>query len=243
MQERAGAARQQILLDMEAGDQASSAVKLHDDRLVVRRRDTERGKQALNDGSPPSERRPTKPPAERASIAPSYLDPFMKVARQRSVALVAVREGCAAAATCASCRSPIRRCGARRASFRRLLQTISYVPDDAAPAAPPRPARPPRPLCRTPPRREIESVPGTPVKRARRRPEAALRLSPTSTAGRAAIPVRPVTVSSSRKPARRRPTRRWRSSTAFSASPPTISPNTPRSWPSSSMPALCDLRA
>ena len=75
----------------------------------------------------------------RKSIAPSYLDPFMKVARQRkNVALVAVREE-----LCGGCHVRV---------MPKLIQEVRrstglipcdsckrflYVPDDAAPAAEP----------------------------------------------------------------------------------------------------------
>ena len=134
---------EQILLDMEAGDKAGSAVKVHDDRLVVRRRETERGKQALNERLAALQKEKSANEADqtelRKSIAPSYLDPFMKVARQRkNVALVAVREE-----LCGGCHVRV---------MPKLIQLVRrstglipcdsckrflYVPDDAVPAAAP----------------------------------------------------------------------------------------------------------
>jgi predicted nucleic acid-binding Zn-ribbon protein len=134
---------EQILIDMEEGDKAGSAVKVHDERLVVRRRDTDRGKQALNERLAALKQEKAANETDQAelrkSIAPSYLDPFMKVARQRkNVALVAVREE-----LCGGCHVRV---------MPKLIQLVRrstglipcdsckrflYVPDDAAPAAPP----------------------------------------------------------------------------------------------------------
>src|SRR5580765_8541312 len=127
---------------MEATDKAGSAVKVHDDRLGVRRRETDLGKQTLNERLAALKKEKAANEADQAelrkTIAPNYLDPFMKVARQRkNVALVAVREE-----LCGGCHVRV---------MPKLIQLVRrstglipcdsckrflYVPDDAAPAAP-----------------------------------------------------------------------------------------------------------
>jgi predicted nucleic acid-binding Zn-ribbon protein len=72
---------EQILLDMEAGDKAGSAVKVHDDRLGVRGARPSAGKQALNERLAALQRggqsaNEADQAELRKSIAPSYLEPF-----------------------------------------------------------------------------------------------------------------------------------------------------------------------
>jgi predicted nucleic acid-binding Zn-ribbon protein len=129
---------EQILLDMEAADKAGSATKVHDDRLAQRRRETDKGKQALHDRLAALKTDKAANEADQASlrgsIAALYLDPFLKVARQRKgLALVAVREE-----LCGGCHVRV---------MPKLIQQVRrstglipcdsckrflYVPDDAA---------------------------------------------------------------------------------------------------------------
>ncbi|HEU4400502.1 MAG TPA: C4-type zinc ribbon domain-containing protein [Candidatus Polarisedimenticolia bacterium] len=134
---------EKILIEMEEAEKRNVAVKALDDRLKEKRRATDEGKKRL-DGTLSSLRgEQERLEAERKTLASSipadYLDPFMKVARQRKgIALVAVREE-----LCGGCHvrvmpkliQQVRRATGLIAcdSCKRWL----YVPEDAAPGQAP----------------------------------------------------------------------------------------------------------
>jgi predicted nucleic acid-binding Zn-ribbon protein len=88
---------ERILLDMEEGERHQAAVRMLEDRLRERRRATEDGKKRLDGTLHALRDDKTRLEEERkglaATVSAPYLEPFMKVARQRGgIALVAVRE-------------------------------------------------------------------------------------------------------------------------------------------------------
>jgi hypothetical protein len=89
---------EKILLEMEAGDQRAGDLRAQEEALGRKRRDTADAKTRL-DALLQQLRRETEALGEErrsveATIAPAYLDSFLKVAKQRSgLALVAVRDG------------------------------------------------------------------------------------------------------------------------------------------------------
>jgi uncharacterized protein len=88
---------ERILLEMEETEKRAAAQRAMEDRLKERRRATEEGKKRLDDQAEALRREKADLEAEgrrlAATVPPDYLDPFMKVARQRKgLALVAVRE-------------------------------------------------------------------------------------------------------------------------------------------------------
>ena len=88
---------ERILLEMEESDQHSAVFRQVEERLEAKRRDTEQGKRRLADEVERMKREKAELETERDQIAStihaSFLDPFMKVARQRKgVALVPVEE-------------------------------------------------------------------------------------------------------------------------------------------------------
>jgi hypothetical protein len=132
---------ERILLEMEETEARGAAVRAIEGRLQETRRATEEGKRRLDEMLTRLRRDKEGLEAERetlaATIPSDYLDPFMKVARQRKgVALVEVREE-----LCGGCHvrvMPKLIQQVRRAeglihcdSCKRYL----YVPDDAAPGA------------------------------------------------------------------------------------------------------------
>ena len=87
---------EKILLDMEEAEKGSTAAQALEEKLKERRRATEQGKQALQSRLAEHQKERAGLEKERdalqAVIPGSWLDPFLKVARQRrGLALVAVR--------------------------------------------------------------------------------------------------------------------------------------------------------
>lgn len=88
---------EKILIEMEETEKRNASIRALEDRLKEKRRATEEGKKRLDETQ-----RVLKAETERlleeqrtltAAIPPSFLDPFLRVARQRKgLALVAVRE-------------------------------------------------------------------------------------------------------------------------------------------------------
>lgn len=133
---------EKILLEMEESEKRLAAVRALEETLERRRRDTSQGKTRLEGEIQELKRRAGTLEAERArleaEIPAEYLQPFLKVARQRKgLALVAVREE-----RCGGCHvrvmpkliQQVRRATGLIAcdSCKRWL----YVPDDAShPAA------------------------------------------------------------------------------------------------------------
>jgi len=94
--ERAGL-DEKILLEMEESEKRHAAVRGLEEALERRRRETSQGKARLDAEIQDLKRRAETLEAERveleAGVAPDYLQPFLKVARQRKgLALVAVRD-------------------------------------------------------------------------------------------------------------------------------------------------------
>ena len=94
--ERAGL-DEKILLEMEESEKRHAAVRGLEEALERRRRETSQGKAHLDAEIQDLKRRAETLEAERveleAGVAPDYLQPFLKVARQRKgLALVAVRD-------------------------------------------------------------------------------------------------------------------------------------------------------
>jgi hypothetical protein len=136
---------EKILLEMEETEARNAGLRALDDRLKETRRATEEGKKRLDARLVDLRRQKEGLEAEREelgrSIPGEYLDPFLRVARQRKgLALVAVREE-----LCGGCHvrvmpkliQQVRRATGLIAcdSCKRWL----YVPEDAAPAAAPAP--------------------------------------------------------------------------------------------------------
>jgi hypothetical protein len=132
---------ERILLEMEDTDSRGAAVRAIEERLKDRRRATEEGKRRLDDLLEALKREKEALEGERqrlaATIPRDYLDPFLRVARQRrGVALVAVREE-----LCGGCHvrvmpkliQQVRRAEGLIAcdSCKRFL----YVPEEAAPGS------------------------------------------------------------------------------------------------------------
>ena len=94
---------EKILLEMEAQDQRQRQIKVLEEALEDRRRRTAAGKRDLDRLIQELREQQQALERERAEVAsgigPKYLDPFVKVARQRKgLALVPVRDG-----MCAGC--------------------------------------------------------------------------------------------------------------------------------------------
>jgi predicted nucleic acid-binding Zn-ribbon protein len=134
---------EKILLEMEESEQHSDAFKKVEERLQAKRRETEEGKNKLAAQLEEMKREKERLEKEReqlaASIPASFLEPFMKIARQRNgVALVPVQEE-----LCGGCHvrvMPKLIQQVRRAT--RLIACDSchrfmYVPDDLWPKAAP----------------------------------------------------------------------------------------------------------
>lgn len=135
---------ERILLEMEESEKRHAAVRSMDEKLERRRRETADGKARLDAEIQELNRRIETLEAERrriaGTVAPLFLEPFLKVARQRKGrALVAVRDE-----RCGGCHvrvmpkliQQVRRATGLIAcdSCKRFL----YVPDDPGrPAAPP----------------------------------------------------------------------------------------------------------
>jgi len=88
---------ERILLEMEESEKRHAAVRALEETLERRRRETSQGKARLDAEIQDLKRRAEVLEAERvdleAGVAPEYLQPFLKVARQRKgLALVAVRD-------------------------------------------------------------------------------------------------------------------------------------------------------
>jgi uncharacterized protein len=88
---------EKILLEMEESENRLAAVRALEETLERRRRDTSQGKVRLDSETQELQRRAEGLEAERArleaEIPADYLQPFLKVARQRKgLALVAVRD-------------------------------------------------------------------------------------------------------------------------------------------------------
>ena len=88
---------ERILLEMEETEKRGAALRVLEERLKEKRRATEEGKRRLDETAAALRREQEGLEAERrelaATIPPDYLDPFLKVARQRKgLALVAVRD-------------------------------------------------------------------------------------------------------------------------------------------------------
>jgi len=86
-----------ILLEMEEGEKRSAALRSMEETLERKRRETSQGKTRLDGEGQELKGQVERLESERAEImtgiAPAYLDPFVKVARQRKgLALVAVRD-------------------------------------------------------------------------------------------------------------------------------------------------------
>lgn len=95
--ERAGL-DEKILLEMEEQEKRNAAAKGLEERLKEMRRRTDEGKKALADRVETLKRDRDAIDAERErlqkEIAPAFLDPFLKTARQRrGIGLVGVRDG------------------------------------------------------------------------------------------------------------------------------------------------------
>jgi len=88
---------ERILLEMEETEKRGAALRALEERLKEKRRATEEGKKRLDETAAALRREQEGLEGERralaATIPPEYLDPFLKVARQRKgLALVAVRD-------------------------------------------------------------------------------------------------------------------------------------------------------
>ncbi len=88
---------EKILLEMEAAEQRNAQVRAFEERLKDRRRATEEGKRRLDEALQALRREKDVRVEEgrrlSAAIPAHFLDPFLRVARQRKgLALVAVRE-------------------------------------------------------------------------------------------------------------------------------------------------------
>jgi predicted nucleic acid-binding Zn-ribbon protein len=88
---------EKILLDMEAADRATAAFRAVEERIKEKRRATEEGKKALQQQLAGLQEQKAAlerdRDALRGMIAAPFLDPFMKVARQRKgLALVPVKD-------------------------------------------------------------------------------------------------------------------------------------------------------
>jgi predicted nucleic acid-binding Zn-ribbon protein len=88
---------EKILLEMEESEKRHAAVRALEETLERRRRETTQGKARLDTETEELKRRASTLEAERANleagVSAEYLQPFLKVARQRKgLALVAVRD-------------------------------------------------------------------------------------------------------------------------------------------------------
>jgi hypothetical protein len=135
---------ERILLEMEETEKRTAALRALEDGLREKRRLTDEGKKGLDEKSAALRREQQVLEAERkeltASIPPEYLDPFIKVAKQRhGLALVPVKEE-----LCGGCH--VRVMPKLVQEVRRATRLIScdsckrfiYYPDD--PLVPPPPA-------------------------------------------------------------------------------------------------------
>jgi len=154
--ERAGL-DEKILLEMEEQDKRNSEAKGLEDGLKEMRRKTEEGKKALAARAEALKRDrdilDSDRQAAQKEIAPVFLEPFLKTARQRrGIGLVGVRDG-----LCGGCH--VRVMPKLIQEVRRSTQLIAcetckrwlYVVDDVVASGPARPAAPPEPEPDSPP--------------------------------------------------------------------------------------------